>query len=201
MKKAPDVPKPKEVCPIYCPFLKKEAHFCRLFDVPLLANSPLIYKCKQCQDSATRKTQYKLRVKDFEKRQYLWDKAIKRKPLDLWGKIKTSITDWKDRKEFKEFLSTLAGDIPMLLDKKTSKLLLNLYLVLDNSEKQELKNILSNSKSAEIFISKLMKMGRRDDLLKQVRREIDDLERQLDKEKETEEELLRRRFLLHSQNR
>ena len=89
----------------------------------------------------------------------------------------------------------------MLLDKKTSKLLLNLYLVLDNSEKQELKNIFSNSKTAEIFISKLMKMGRRDDLLKQVRREIDDLERQLDKEKETEEELLRRRFLLRSQNR
>lgn len=199
MKKAPDVPKPKEVCPIYCPFLKKEAHFCHLFDVPLIANSPLIYKCKQCQDSATRKTQYKLRVKDFEKRQLLWDKALKKKPLNLWAKVKTSITDWKDRKEFKEFLSTLAGDIPMFLDKKTSKLLLNLYLVLDNSEKQELKNILSNGKTAEIFISKLMKMGKRADLLKQVRREIDDLERQRHKE-ENDEELLRRR-LLRSQSR
>ena len=89
--------------------------------------------------------------------------------------MKISFADWKERKEMKAFLTALAADFPILLDKKTSKLLLNLYLVLDSTEKQIFKDILNNPKSAEVFLSSIKQMGAKPDLLKQVRRKMDNI--------------------------
>ena len=164
----------QEPCPSYCPFLQKEAFYCRLFNTSLQTQPPIIFKCAQCLNSDTRKSTYKAKIKDFEKRVYMWDKASKRKPLDLWGKIKVTLSDWKDRKSFKEFLMSLAGDLPILLDSKMSRLLLNLYLVLDSTEKQIMKDILVNPQTAEILIKKIKTVGKNPNLLKQVRKEMDD---------------------------
>ena len=183
----------KEVCPDYCPFLKKEAFHCHLFDKPLVFDVFLL-KCEECLNADVRKTQYKHKVKDFERRQQMWDKAIKRQPNKLWQQMKISFADWKDRKEIKAFLTALAGDFPILLDKKTSKLLLNLYLVLDSTEKQLLKGILSNPQTAEIFLSSFKQMGAKPDLLKQVRRKMDNI--LFEKQKQEEQEEIRRRQLL-----
>lgn len=165
----------QELCPDYCPFLHKQAIHCRLFNMPLMASPPLIYKCRECMDADTRKSTYKKKVKEYEKRVYMWDKAAKRKPFDLRAKIKVTLADWKDRKVFKDFLMALAGKLPILTDGKLSKLLLNLYLVLDSTEKQEMKDILSNPQTAEILIKKIHSVGRSPDLLKQVRKEMDNI--------------------------
>lgn len=183
----------KEVCPDYCPFLKKEAFHCHLFNKPLVFDIFLL-KCEECLNADVRKAQYKHKIKDFEKRQQMWDKAIKRQPSKLWQQMKISFTDWKDRKEMKAFLTALASNFPILLDKKTSKLLLNLYLVLDSTEKQLLKDILSNPKTAEVFLSSFKQMGTKPDLLKQVRRKMDNI--LFEKQKQEEQEEIRRRQLL-----
>lgn len=184
----------KEVCPDYCPFLKKEAFHCHLFNKPLVFDIFLL-KCEECLNADMRKSQYKNKLKNFEKRQQIWDKAIKRKPNKLWQQMKISFADWKERKEMKAFLTALAADFPILLDKKTSKLLLNLYLVLDSTEKQIFKDILSNPKSAEVFLSSIKQMGAKPDLLKQVRRKMDNI--LFDKQKQEEQDEIRRRQLLN----
>lgn len=173
----------KEKCPDYCPFLKKEAFHCYLFDKPLIFDIFLL-KCEECKNADVRKTKYKAKVKDFEHRQRMWDKAVKRKPNKVWEQIKISFADWKERKEMKAFLTALAADFPVLLDKKTSKLLLNLYLVLDASEKSIFKELLSNSKTADMLISSIKGMGPRPDLLKQVRKKMDEMVYAEKKEKE-----------------
>lgn len=190
-KKTPSEPLPlaqKELCPPYCPFLQEQAFFCRLFNTQLMASPPYVFKCWDCMNSDTRKSTYKAKVKDLEKRVQMWDKAVKRKPFDLKGKVKTTLANWKDRKIFKEFLMVLAGKLPIFSDAKTCKLLLNLYLVLDGSEKQQLMDLLSNSRTAEILLNKIKTIGKSPDVLKAVRKEMDDIIFQQQKE---EEEMLR----------
>ena len=190
----------KERCPDYCPFLKKEAFHCRLFDKPLIFDLFLL-KCEECMNADVRKTQYKKKVKDFEKRQIMWDRALKHQPNKLWQQMKISFADWKDRKEIKAFLTALIADFPILLDKKTNKLLLNLYLVLDSTEKGIMKEILSNSKTAEIFLNAVKQMGAHPDLLKHVRRQMDNIILKKQKELENEEVLRRQRLLQNTLHR
>ncbi|MBE6449357.1 MAG: hypothetical protein E7013_01470 [Alphaproteobacteria bacterium] len=173
----------KERCPDYCPFLKKEAFHCYLFDKPLVFDVFLL-KCEECLNADVRKNKYKAKVKEFEHRQQMWDMAVKRKPNKVWEQIKVSFADWKERKSMKAFLTALAGDFPVLLDKKTTKLLLNLYLVLDSTEKAIFKDLLSNSKTADLLISSVKGMGPRPDLLNQVRKKMDDIVYQERREKE-----------------
>ena len=197
-KKKTEEPLPlaqKELCPSYCPFLQEQAFYCRLFNTQLLASPPHIFKCWECMNSDVRKSTYKAKIKDFEKRVYLWDKAVKRKPFDLRGKIKTTLADWKERKVFKEFLMSLAGKIPALADKNLSKLLLNLYLVLDSFEKIQMLDLLSNPQTATLLINKIKMIGKTADVLKQVRKEMDAIALRQQKE---QEEILKRRYE-HSQ--
>ena len=183
----------KEPCPNYCPFLKKEAFHCHLFDKPLIFDIYLL-KCEECMNADVRKSQYKKKVKEFENRQKIWDKALKRQPNKLWQQMKISFSDWKDRKEMKHFLQALSGDLPILLDKGTNKLLLNLYLVLDSTEKAIMKDILNNPNTAEILISSIKKMGPRADLLKQVRKKMDNILFEKQKQQEAEEILKRQKI-------
>jgi len=181
----------KERCPDYCPFLKKEAYHCRLFDKPLIFDEFLL-KCEECLNADMRKTQYKKKVKDFERRQQMWDKAIKRQPNKIWQQIKISFSNWNLRKKFKAFLIELAGEFPLLLDKKTSKLLLNLYLTLDTSEKMQMKALLSNSKTASILIDAIKRMSVQKDLLKVVRQKMDRINFEQQKENEALFEKIRK---------
>ena len=194
--KKTDLPEPlaqQELCPAYCPFLKQEAFYCRLFDIQLMASPPLIYKCFECMNSDTRKSAYKKKVKEFEERVYMWDKALKRThKFDLKETIRTTLRDWKERKVFKEFLMAMAGSLPIMVDAKLRKLLLNLYLVLDSSEKMMMKSILSNPKAAEILIAKIKSVGKSPDLLKIVRKEMDDIEKR--KKIEDQERFLKQKM-------
>lgn len=163
-----------ERCPDYCPFLKKEAFYCRLFDKQLIFED-FIIKCEECMNADTRKSQYKKKVKDFERRQLLWDKALKQKPNKIWQQIKVTFNNWKLLKGIKEFISEVAKEFPILLDKQTSKLLMKLFLSLDNSGREQMKALLTNPKTAEILIKFIQKTDVDKDILKKVSREMDRL--------------------------
>ena len=173
----------KERCPDYCPFLKKEAFYCQLFGKHLIFDE-FIVKCEECMNADVRKSQYKKKVKDFERRQKLWDKALKQRPSKIWQQIKVTFKNWKEMKGLKEFLSEIAKEFPILLDKKTSKLLMNLFLSLSNSEKEQMKALLVNPKTAEILIKFIQKTDVDKDILKKVRGEMDRITLQEKKTKE-----------------
>ncbi len=181
----------KERCPDYCPFLEKKIGHCHLFDVNLIFEDFFV-KHPECANADMRKTQYKKKIKRNEERQFLWKNALKGRSYKILQTMISRWSDFKERKEFKEFLSGLAGDFPILSDKKLSKLLMNLYLTLDSSEKIQMKQLLSNPKTAKLFLDELKSMGRQPDLLKKVRKLMDDVERKQKQEEKKREEMLRR---------
>ncbi|MBP5533997.1 MAG: hypothetical protein J6Y03_00620 [Alphaproteobacteria bacterium] len=164
----------KERCPDYCPFLKKDEVFCQLFDKKLIYDE-FIVKCEECMNADVRKSQYKKKIKDFEKRQKLWDKAIKNHPNKLFLQIKNTFRDLIDRKAIKDFISSIAKEFPILLDKKTSQMLMNLFLTLGGSEKMQMKELLTNSKSAEVLIKFIQTKGSQKDILKLVCQKMDQM--------------------------
>ena len=163
-----------ERCPDYCPFLVKEEFYCQLFDKDLFFEN-FIIKCEECMNSDVRKTQYKKKVKDFERRQILWDKAVKRQPNKLWQKIKVTFNEWKQRNDIKEFFTLIAKEFSIFIDKKTTRLLINLFMVMDNSERAQLKSLLTNSKTADILVKFIQKKGAQKDILKLVRQKMDQM--------------------------
>ena len=171
-----------ERCPDYCPFLAKEDFYCQLFDKKLFYEN-FIIKCEECMNADVRKSQYKKKVKDFERRQMLWDKAVKRQPNKMWQKIKVTFNEWKIRNEIKDFFILVAKEFSIFLDKKTTKLLINLFMTLDSSEKNQMKELLTNQKTAEILIKFIQKMGPEKDILKLVRKKMDQMTYEEQKEK------------------
>ncbi len=164
-----------ERCPDYCPFLEKDAVHCHLFDVHLVIQE-FILKCPDCMNADVRKTQYQKKIKDFNTQQYLWDKALKRQPSKILQQVKTNWQEFKDNKEMREFFSALSGDIPIMLDKQTSKLLLALYMTLGDSEKMQMKEILNNPTMAELLLTSLKHIKSGDDLIKKVRGQIREIQ-------------------------
>ena len=177
------MPVKKERCPDYCPFLKKDMVFCDLFDKKLIYDV-FIVKCEECMNADQRKSQYKKKIKDFERRQMLWDKALKRTPNKLLQQFKTTVKSLVDRKAIKEFLSSIAKEFPILLDKKTTKLLLNLFLTLDDSERMQMKQLLTNSKSAEMLIKFIQTRDGHKDMLKLVCQKMNQMTQEQQKENE-----------------
>lgn len=172
-----------ERCPDYCPFLVKKEFYCQLFDKQLIF-SDFIIKCEECMNADVRKSQYKKKVKDFERRQQMWDKALKRHPSKIWQQLKVRFSEWKERKEIKEFFMLIAKEFPILLDKKTTKLLMNLYLTLDGSERNQMKEILTNPKTAALLIKFVQNKEGQKDILKLVRQKMDSIEQEQKKMKE-----------------
>ena len=80
-----------------------------------------------------------------------------------------------DRQDIENLLKSKNEQFPGMLDKQTNQLIVNLYLVMDASEKSMLKSILNNPKSLDAFLEKLKRMPRNDSLLKNVRREMTEL--------------------------
>lgn len=187
-----------ERCPDYCPFLQKDEVYCALFDNKLIYDG-FIVKCEECMNADVRKTQYKKKIKDFEHRQKMWDKVMKQRPNKLWQQIKVSFKEFIDRKEIKEFLSAIAKEFPILLDKKTSKLLMNLFLTLDSSEKAQMKELLTNPKTAEILIKFIQVKDGQKDLLKLVCQKMDQIS--LEEKKKGQEDIIQRKKIMSANSR
>lgn len=92
--------------------------------------------------------------------------------------------DWQGSPEvidFKGTMGTLAESAPGLLTRETQTLLMNLFGVLDKSERAMLKGVLSSPKQAEAFLEEFKNMPKDMSLLKNFRHklyEYDDREKQ-----------------------
>ena len=75
--------------------------------------------------------------------------------------------------EIEEILKKNADTDPEMIDKKSCQLILNLYQVLDDSEKALLKSILKNPSLCVLFVAKIRFMPKNGDLLKNVRKEME----------------------------
>ena len=93
-------------------------------------------------------------------------------PDVLCDKILKARKDLKDKygsPEVQGFKDVLNADGMPLLSRQTKTLLMNLFMVLDNSEKEMLKDILQNPKQVESFLDSFQKQPQDNDLLKNVR--------------------------------
>ncbi len=80
-----------------------------------------------------------------------------------------------DREDIHRLLMSKKETVSSHVDNKTMRLIENLFLVLDASEKSMMKSIISNPNAFETFLKKLKTMSRNDSLLKNVRHEIDQI--------------------------
>lgn len=90
----------------------------------------------------------------------------------------------KEAQEFNDLLTSKAEQFPNLLDKNTKTLLTNLFQVLDSSEKSILQSIVKQPARLKSFIKTFNSMPKKETLLKDLRRELEEIE------KKREEELL-----------
>lgn len=81
----------------------------------------------------------------------------------------------RDESEIQDLLFMKSEQFPEFLGKEEQTLISNLYKALDDTEKQIMKNILSNDNTLEVFVKSLQKKTKNDSLLKNVRREMDDI--------------------------
>lgn len=119
----------------------------------------------------------------------------------LIGQIKMANTELETSTpnvpdEFKTKVDKLSDDFPVLLNDANKNLLLNLYAVLDKSEQELLGNILSNPNKVEAFLKAFDDMPKGDNLVKDLRRELSEIEQQMQ-----EEQLKQRNALLLHQQR
>jgi len=172
-----------ERCPENCPFLRRQGkvYLCDLFGGALkVVVGPL--RCDDCLNDVRRKDQ-------TQKRGLFSRVRMFRRKLDFikdFSKIK--ITEGKDRQRFSKVLKGLKETFPNLLDKQKSSLLMNVFLVLDNTEKDQMISILQNQKAAESFVKKITSMSRGDNFIKDVRREMNDYSAQIERQKELQQQ-------------
>lgn len=98
--------------------------------------------------------------------------------------------------EAQSFKDVLDADGMPLMSRQTKTLLMNLFLVMDNSEKEMMKNILQNRHQVDSFLEVFQKQPQDQDLLKNVRALVYDYER-----KGREMELTRQRNRERDQQR
>ena len=84
----------------------------------------------------------------------------------------------QETNQFDMILSKLGDDFPSFLNSSDKQILSNLFLVLDVSEQDMLTNILSNKESAESFLKTFDSMPKTENLVKDLRRHLDDLKNQ-----------------------
>lgn len=169
-----------EGCPENCPHLQKEGdmYLCDLFGGALRIAGEKPLRCADCLNDVRRKDQ-------TQKRGLFSHVQMFRRKLDFikdFSKIK--ITEGKDRQRFSKVLKGVGETFPNLLDRQKSSLLMNVFLVLDNTEKDQMISILQNPRAAESFVKKITSMSRGDNFIKDVRREMDDYTAQIERQKQ-----------------
>lgn len=92
----------------------------------------------------------------------------------------------KNADTFNEIIDKLGEDFPTLLNDEKKNLLKNLFAVLDKSEQSLLVDILSSPEKVGNFLKSFDEMSKGDNLIKDLRRELAEFEKQ------TEEEQLKR---------
>lgn len=124
------------------------------------------------------------------------------KPANLADDILKKWKEAQDRAgspEMQEFAGILDAEGMPLMSRQTKTLLMNLFQVLDNSEKDMIKNVLQNPKQIDSFLEQFDRQPQDNDLLKNVRSLIYDYDRQrqeMEREQQRQREELRQREAL-----
>lgn len=105
--------------------------------------------------------------------------------------------------EAQDFKGLLDGEGMPLMSRQTKTLLMNLFLVLDNSEKDMLKHILQNANQVEAFLSHFQKQPQDSDLLANTRALIYDYDQkiQLELDRQRAKNVVRKRRNITEQQR
>jgi len=157
-------------CPEYCPFLKANNTFCELFAKNLSLIGGMAIKCEECLNPEQRMASYKSLGLSMDNRIEMWQKAVwKHNEIELGKKREEEAV----RQEFAGFLSEKYGDRPPLAGNMyLNNLMINIYMVLDATERQMMKSIL-NSRGGDELLKAVDRTPKDDSLLRNVRRELD----------------------------
>ena len=157
-------------CAEYCPFLKASNTYCELFRKSLQATMGMPLKCEQCLNPEQRMESYKSLDLTLEGRAEIWQKAsLKHNEIELGKKREEEGV----RKKFAAFLEEKYGARPPLEGNAyLNNLLVNLYMVLDATERSMMMSIL-NGRNGEELIKAVDRAPKDENLLRNVRREID----------------------------
>lgn len=157
-------------CPEYCPFLMANATFCQLFKRTLQCSHSMAFKCEDCLNPEQRKSSYKALGLSVDNRAEMWQKAIvKHNEIELGKRRQEEMV----RKKFSEFLEDKFGSKPPLEGNVFLKnLIINIYMVLDATERNMMMTLLNGSK-AEVLIEAIERAPKDESLLRNIRRELD----------------------------
>lgn len=157
-------------CAEYCPFLKASNTYCELFRKSLQTTMGMPLKCEQCTNPEQRMESYKSLGLTLEGRAEIWQKAIlKHNEIELGKKREEEGV----RKKFAAFLEEKYGARPPLEGNAyLNNLLVNLYMVLDATERSMMMSVL-NGRNGDELIKAIDRAPKDENLLRNVRREID----------------------------
>lgn len=157
-------------CPEYCPFLKANNTFCKLFKRALQQVSKLPQKCEDCLNPEQRMASYQSLGLTLNNRIEMWQKAVvKHNEIEL-GKHRE---EEALRQKFAAFLADKYGDRPPLEGNTyLNNLVINLFMVLDNTERHMMMSVLK-SKGGLSLLQAIDKAPKDDSLLRNIRRELD----------------------------
>jgi len=157
-------------CPEYCPFLMASGTFCQLFRRTLQAQKGLALKCEECKNPEQRMSSYKALGLSVDGRAQMWNKALhKHNEIELGKKRQQEAI----RKKFAAFLEDKFGSRPPLAGNVfLNNLVINLYMVLDSTERSMMMSVL-NSRAGDILLQSIDRAPKDDSLLRTVRRELE----------------------------
>jgi hypothetical protein len=158
-------------CPEYCPFLKANNTFCSLFRRPLQVSHGISTKCEECKNPEQRKSSYKALGLSVNDREQIWQQAIlKYNEIELGKKREEEGV----RKKFAALLEDKYGSRPPLEGNTFLKnLIINLYMVLDATERSMMSAIL-NGRNGDRLIEAIERAPKDESLLRNFRRELDE---------------------------
>lgn len=158
-------------CPEYCPFLKANNTFCALFGRSLRTISDQGIRCEECKNPEQRLSSYKALGLTEANRIEMWQNAVmKHNEIELGKKRQEEAV----RKKFAAFLEDKYGARPPLAGNAfLNNLVINLYMVLDSTERQIMQTIL-NGRNGDVLLISIDRMPKDQSLLRNVRRELDE---------------------------
>ncbi len=157
-------------CPEYCPFLKAQNTFCELFRKSLQKTMGMPLKCEQCTNPEQRMESYKNLGLSLDNRIEMWQKAVlKHNEIELGKKREEEAT----RKKFAAFIEEkFANRPPLEGNTYLNNLLINLYMVLDGTERSMMMSVLNSGRGDDLVIA-LDRTPKDENLLRNFRRELD----------------------------
>lgn len=157
-------------CPEYCPFLMANGTFCELFKRTLQTSHGMAFKCEECLNPEQRHSSYQALGLSIDGRAEMWQKAVvKHNEIELDKRRQDEML----RKKFSDFLEDKFGSTPPLEGNSFLKnLIINLYMVLDATERNMMMSIL-NSRKGNVLVEAIDRAPKDESLLRNVRRELD----------------------------